>query len=426
MAFLIIDRRLNGKHKSAVNRQRFLRRYHAHIKEAVADSLSKRGITDLVHGEEISIPKKDIAEPTFHHGRGGRQTRVFPGNKEFAKGDKIKRPPGGAGGGGGPGDASDSGEGSDDFVFELTQEEFLEFIFEDLELPNLIKKQLKDSDSYKLIRGGYSNEGIPARLNVIQTLRSAQGRRIALGGVMKQKIARLEKELAELESENSSDEVQDRILEIRAELERLHRRRHHIPFLDDFDLKYNNVIQQVTPTTSAVMFCLMDVSGSMTQEIKDMAKRFYMLLYMFLERNYQKVEVVFIRHHTSAVEVDEHDFFYSRETGGTIVSSAINLMYDVVRDRYPSNDWNIYAAQASDGDNWAEDSPLCRDLLVEKILPLVQYYAYVEITPRAHQALWHAYEDLLEKYPDHFAMQQIEKVSDIYPVFHDLFEKKKS
>jgi len=417
---------LNGKHKSAVNRQRFLRRYHAHIKEAVADSLSKRGITDLVHGEEISIPKKDIAEPTFHHGRGGRQTRVYPGNKEFAKGDKIKRPPGGAGSGGSPGDASDSGEGSDDFVFELTQEEFLEFIFEDLELPNLIKKQLKDSDSYKLIRGGYSNDGIPARLNIIQTLRSAQGRRIALGGVMRQKIARLEKELAELESENSSDEVQDRIQEINAELERLHRRRHHIPFLDDFDLKYNNVIEQVTPTTSAVMFCLMDVSGSMTQEIKDMAKRFYMLLYMFLERNYQKVEVVFIRHHTSAVEVDEHDFFYSRETGGTIVSSAINLMYDIVRDRYPSNNWNIYAAQASDGDNWADDSPLCKDLLVEKILPLVQYYAYVEITPRAHQALWHAYADLLETHPDHFAMQQIEKVGDIYPVFHDLFEKKKS
>ena len=277
-----------------------------------------------------------------------------------------------------------------------------------------------------MIKGGYSNDGIPARLNVIQTLRSAQGRRIALGGVMKQKIARLEKELAELESGNSSDEVQDRILEIRAELERLHRRRHHIPFLDDFDLKYNNVIEQVTPTTSAVMFCLMDVSGSITQEIKDMAIRFYMLLYMFLERNYQKVEVLFIRHHTSAVEVNEHDFFYSRETGGTIVSSAINLMYDIVRDRYPSNDWNIYAAQASDGDNWADDSPLCKDLLVEKILPLVQYYAYVEITPRAHQALWHAYADLLETHPDHFAMQQIEKVSDIYPVFHDLFEKKKS
>jgi uncharacterized sporulation protein YeaH/YhbH (DUF444 family) len=432
VAFLIIDRRLNSKHKSAVNRQRFLRRYHAHIKQAVADSLSKRGITDLAHGEEISIPRKDISEPIFRHDRGGRQTRIFPGNKEYSRGDKIPRPSGG-GGGSGPGEASDSGEGLDEFVFELTQEEFLEFIFEDLELPNLVKKQLKDSDSYKLIKGGYTNVGIPARLNVIQTLRSAQGRRIALGGVMKQKKARLEEELTSLENETarndsnvSPDEVQDRIREIHAEIERLEKRRYQIPFLDDFDLKYNNVIEQPTPTTSAVMLCLMDVSGSMTQDIKDMAKRFYMLLYMFLKRNYQKIDVVFIRHHTSAKEVDEEEFFYSRETGGTIVSSALKLMYEIVRKRYPSNDWNIYAAQASDGDNWSDDSPLCRDLLVNKVLPLVQYYAYVEITPRDHQALWHAYEDMRDLFPDQFAMQQIETVHDIYPVFHDLFEKKKS
>ncbi len=374
MAFLIIDRRLNGKHKSAVNRQRFLRRYHAHIKQAVADSLSKRGIMDLEHGEEISIPRKDISEPIFRHDRGGRQTRIFPGNKEYTRGDKIHRGSGG-GGGGGPGDASDSGEGLDEFVFELTQEEFLEFIFEDLELPNLVKKQLKDSDSYKLIKGGYTNVGIPARLNVLQTLRSAQGRRIALGGVMKQKIAKLEEELASLEiesarndSDGSPDEAPDRIREIHAEMARLARRRHHIPFLDDLDLKYNNVIEQAMPTTSAVMLCLMDVSGSMTQDIKDMAKRFYMLLYMFLKRNYQKIDVVFIRHHTSAKEVDEEEFFYSRETGGTIVSSAIKLMYEIVRERYPASDWNIYAAQASDGDNWADDSPLCRDLLINKVL----------------------------------------------------------
>jgi uncharacterized sporulation protein YeaH/YhbH (DUF444 family) len=431
VAFLIIDRRLNGKHKSAVNRQRFLRRYHAHIKQAVADSLSKRGITDLEHGEEISIPRKDISEPSFRHGRGGRQTRVFPGNKEFTRGDKIKRPSGGGGGGGGPGDASDSGEGMDEFVFELTQEEFLEYIFEDLELPNLVKKQLKDSDSYKLIKGGYTNVGIPARLNVIQTLRSAYGRRIALGGAIKGKIARLKAELANLEEgidsndqDSSPVNSDDRAREIRIELERLERRLHHVPFLDDFDLRYNNIIEMPTPTTSAVMLCLMDVSGSMTQDIKDMAKRFYMLLYMFLKRNYQKIEVVFIRHHTSAKEVDEEEFFYSRETGGTIVSSAIKLMYEIVRDRYPATDWNIYAAQASDGDNWADDSPLCRELLVNKILPLVQYYAYVEITPREHQALWRAYEDMVDLFPQQFAMQQIESVHDIYPVFHDLFERK--
>lgn len=430
MALLIIDRRLNGKHKSAVNRQRFLRRYHAHIKEAVADSISKRGITDLTHGEEISIPKKDISEPVFRHGKGGRQTRVYPGNKEYIKGDKIKRPSGG-GGAGGAGDAGDSGEGLDDFAFELTREEFLEFMFEGLELPNLVKKQLKDSESYKLVQGGYTNDGIPARLNVIQTLRSAHGRRIALSGVMRQKKAKLEQELVDLESdtdsdvsEKSRDEVQDRIKEIHLELEVLERRLHHIPFLDDYDLRYNNVIEEAVPSTSAVMFCVMDVSGSMMQEIKDMAKRFYMLLYMFLERNYQKVDVVFIRHHTSAKEVNEQDFFYSRETGGTIVSSAIKLTHKIILERYPADNWNIYVAQASDGDNWADDSPLCKDLLVKKILPLIQYYAYVEITPRDHQALWRAYEELVELFPDQFAMRQIVSVGDIYPVFRELFEKK--
>ncbi len=428
MAFMIIDRRLNGKHKSAVNRQRFLRRYRSHIKEAVSDAIKKRSITDIERGEGISIPRKDVSEPTFRHGRGGRQQQIFPGNKEFVTGDKIKRPSGG-GGSGGSGDASDSGEGEDDFVFELTQDEFLDFMFADLELPNLVKKQLMKTDSYKLIKGGYTNEGIPARLNILQSLRSANARRIALGGATRKKIREAEQKLEELQADTDVDAKEKnstRIEKLNEELERLHRRIKHIPFLDDFDLKYNNVIAHPTPSTSAVMFCLMDVSGSMTQDIKDMAKRFFILLYLFLKRNYQKIEVVFVRHHTSATEVDEEEFFYSRETGGTIVSSALKLMHEVIADRYPANDWNIYAAQASDGDNWADDSPLCRDILVNKILPKVQYFTYVEITPRDHQALWYAYEDIAQGFSDRFAMQQIVDADDIYPVFHDLFERKTS
>jgi hypothetical protein len=136
----------------------------------------------------------------------------------------------------------------------------------------------------------------------------------------------------------------------------------------------------------------MDVSGSMDQATKDMAKRFYLLLYMFLKRHYERTEVVFIRHHTTAREVDEHDFFYSRETGGTVVSSALKLMKEIIDDRYSPDAWNIYAAQASDGDNWNDDSPLCGKLLSESLLPLVQYYAYIEITQRSHQALWREYE----------------------------------
>ena len=420
MAFLIIDRRPQGRNKSAVNRQRFLRRYRKHIREAVADAVNNRSITDTDRGDSISIPKKDVSEPIFRHGKGGRQHRVLPGNREFITGDRIKRPSGGGGGVGG-GEASNSGEGMDEFVFELSRQEFLDFMFEDLELPNLVKKQLKETESFKYIKGGYTKEGIPARLNVLQSLRSAKARRIALGGAIRRQIKALEEELAALEE---SDGGEQRISEIKAELIRLERRLNHVPFLDDFDLKYNNLIQQPLPTSNAVMFCLMDVSGSMTQDVKDLAKRFFILLHLFLRQTYKKIDVVFIRHHTIASEVDEEEFFYSRETGGTVVSSALEMMLKVIRDRYPSGDWNIYAAQASDGENWQDDSPIARDLLMTSILPLVQYYAYVEFTKGDQQALWKAYEELLEKYPDSFAMKKVSEVADIFPVFHELFERK--
>ena len=419
MAFLIIDRRQQGKQKSAVNRQRFLKRFRKHIKDAVSDAVGKRSITDMDRGEEISIPRRDISEPVFRHGNGGRQRRVLPGNKEFVTGDRIKRPPGGQGGGG-KGKASNTGEGMDEFVFELNQQEFLDFVFEDLELPNLVRKQLKDTDAYKLVQGGYVNEGIPARLNVVQSLRGAQARRIALGGAIRREIKALQAELETLEN-GAENAVRSR--EIGLELERLERRLNHIPFLDDFDLRYNNMLRKPTPTTSAVMFCLMDVSGSMTQDIKDLAKRFFILLHLFLKRHYEKTEVVFIRHHTKADEVDEEEFFYSRETGGTVVSSALELMKEVVEERYPADSWNIYAAQASDGENWHDDSPRCRDVLVNGLLPLVQYYAYVEINSGQDQELWHAYEDVPEQFPDQFAMRKVKEAGDIFPVFRDLFEK---
>lgn len=417
MAFLIIDRRQQGRHKSAVNRQRFLKRFRKHIKEAVNDAVNKRSITDMERGEEISIPRKDTSEPIFRPGQGGEQRRVLPGNKEFIRGDRIDRPKGGGNGGGA---ASNQGEGEDDFVFELNQQEFLDFMFEDLELPNLVRKELKDFEQYKLVKGGYRREGIPARLNVVQSLRGAKARRIALGGAIRREIKALEEALAALDD---SDTEQRR--DITEKLERARRRLNQIPFLDDFDLRYNNMIQEPTPTTSAVMFCLMDVSGSMTQDIKDLAKRFFVLLHLFLRRHYEKTDVVFIRHHTKADEVDEQEFFYSRETGGTVVSSALELMKTIIRDRYPVDSWNIYAAQASDGENWQDDSPKCHDLLLQSLLPQLQYFAYVEISSGEEQELWQAYSDIPERFPDRFAMRTVNEPADIFPVFRDLFERKK-
>lgn len=411
----IIDRRLNSKDKSAVNRQRFLKRYRKHIKRAVSDAVSKRSITDMERGENIGIPQKDIEEPTFGHGQGGIRSRVLPGNREFNAGDKLQRPQGG-GGGAGNGSASDSGEGMDDFVFQITQTEFLEFMFEDLELPNLVKRQLLANDAVKIVKAGISEEGTPNQLNVVRSMRSAYARRIALGA----KKRRRKNEIVAL-LQDMDDGMQTRALQ--QELDELERKLARIPYIDDFDLKFNVNKKEPQPSSKAVMFCLMDVSGSMDQRTKDIAKRFFILLYLFLQRNYEKTEVVFIRHHSTAKEVDEQEFFYSRETGGTVVSSALKLMHEIIDERYPVNEWNIYGAQASDGDNWTNDSPICHDLLNDRLLPLLQYYCYIEITDRGHQELWQFYEKLVETNPEGFAMRGIEDYGDIYPVFRDLFHR---
>tara|TARA_R110002094_G_scaffold130818_1_gene124203 strand:- start:3149 stop:4426 length:1278 start_codon:yes stop_codon:yes gene_type:complete len=419
----IIDRRLNGKNKSSVNRQRFLRRYQKHIRKAVTDSVKQRSITDLDSGSEINIPKGDISEPSFHHGSGGINTRVFPGNKKFVPGDRIERPQGGGGSGSGGG-ASDSGEGEDEFSFHISRDEFLEYLFEDLELPNMVKKQLHDGGDYKLTQAGFTNQGNPERLNIVRSLRSAHARRIALSGSSRRQIRALVKEQEALLCEPSSDARDIRLAEIEQELTLLRARVSKLPFLDTFDLKFNNLIRTPIPSSKAVMFCVMDVSGSMTQSVKDVAKRFFLLLYLFLKRSYTQIDVVFIRHHTQAKEVDEEEFFYSRETGGTIVSSAISMTAEVIAERYPTSQWNIYVAQASDGDNWDGDSETCRDLLLRKIMPLVQYFAYVEITTGEHQNLWMQYEKVRAEHPDYFAMEKIEDSADIYPVFRQLFARR--
>ncbi len=418
----IVDRRLNGKNKSAVNRQKFLRRFRKQIKKSVENAIAERSVTDLDKGEQITIPRKDTTEPFFHHGQGGHRKAVNPGNREFQAGDRIPRPQGGKGQGGGS-EASDSGEGLDDFVFELSREEFLQFFFEDLELPNLVKTKLSTVNETTKVRAGHTSEGIPANINVIRSLTGAMGRRMALRGPYKKEIKEKQSELEDLlKRHNETDQV---VIDIRERIKHLESKIKRIPFIDTFDLRYDNRIDQPKPTTQAVMFCIMDVSGSMGRDEKDIAKRFFMLLYLFLTRTYEKIQVVFISHHTVASEVDEETFFYSRETGGTVVSSALKLMSSIIADRFPTSDWNIYAAQASDGDNWHNDSSICNKILNEKIMPYVQYFSYIEITADRHQNLWHEYTAIKSKW-DNFAMKRIESVADIYPVFRKLFQKRTS
>ncbi|MEB0136922.1 YeaH/YhbH family protein [Actimicrobium sp. CCC2.4] len=415
----LIDRRLQGKNKSAVNRERFLRRYKNQIKDAVARAIKDRSITDMETGEKLSIPVKDVNEPHFGHAHGGVWEVVRPGNQDYLRGDSVPRPENASGSGKGSAGNSDQTD-DDNFLFELTKEEFMNYFFEDLELPYLVKRQITAIKEFKTARSGYNTTGTPSNIHVLRSLRGALGRRIAAGGSSNKLLRLAENQLEKLGRIVPPDEMS--IKELKGSIHRLKAKLRAIPFIDPIDLRYSNRIKTPKPSSQAVMFCIMDVSGSMDQQKKDTAKRFFILLHLFLTRAYEKIDVVFIRHHTSATEVNEDDFFHSRESGGTVVSSALHLLTKIILERYPRADWNSYVAQASDGDNWDSDSVNCRKLMIDMVMPAVQYFAYIEITDGAAQNLWQEYAQVATIYP-HFAMKKITTSADIYPVFRELFRK---
>jgi uncharacterized sporulation protein YeaH/YhbH (DUF444 family) len=417
----IVDRRLNPQGKSLSNRQRFIRRARKELTEAVRKASGERSLTDLGDQERVWIKADRLKEPQIRHSTDqGERDYVLPGNKQYEEGDRIKRPQ--QQGGGRGSEAADDGEGEDAFQFALSQDEFLDIFFDDLELPDLLRKQMKSSDSFTMVRAGHAISGSITNLNLKKTMQNSLSRRIALKRPRPADIAAREAEIAELEDAEGADIERREELEALLEVQR--RRSRRIPFIDPVDVRYSRFEQVPQPVTSAVMFCLMDVSGSMTEHMKDLAKRFYKLLYLFLGRRYKNVAIVFIRHTHQAREVDEETFFMSTETGGTVVSTAFEEMLRVVAARFPRDQWNIYAAQASDGDNTSVDNGKVALLLKQKILPICQYFAYLEVKDQDGRDLttdlWRTY-DLLIKAGQPIAMRKVSERGQIFPVFHDLF-----
>lgn len=401
---MIIDRRLNDRNKNATNRQRFIRRYKSQLRRSVADIVSDRSITDMSRGGEVGIPTKDISEPKFRVGKGGDRDMVHPGNHSFSPGDLIEKPQGG-GGGSGDGGGGEGGGGEDNFMFTLSKEEFMNLFFDDLELPRLARTVLGDSNQFKFRRAGYTPSGVPANLSVKRSLENAMARRIALKAPLKRQLRELE--------ENEGNE--EDIAALKSRIER-------IPFLDEYDLRFRHKVKEPKPISRAVMFCLMDVSASMSEQKKDLAKRFFTLLYMFLNRKYEQVELVFIRHTSNAEEVDEHSFFHDPQTGGTVVMSALNLMIEIMDERYDPASWNIYGAQVSDGDAFGSDPQRSAARLSKDILPSCRYFAYVEIPDSMSSLtpLGSAYSQIQH---ESFAMSTVLHRSDVYPVLRELFQR---
>jgi uncharacterized sporulation protein YeaH/YhbH (DUF444 family) len=414
VAMHIVDRRLNPAGKSLENRQRFLRRAKALVQGAVKKSSQDRDIRDVLEGGEVSIPLDGMNEPRFRR-EGGTRDMVLPGNKKFVEGDMLPR----SGEGRGKASAPGEGDGEDAFRFVLSRDEFVDLFLDDLELPDLAKRKLAEADSEGLHRAGYATSGSPANISVGRTVRLALARRVSLRRPRRETIEELEAELA------GCDEA--RRIGLMAEIDALKAKMRRIPFIDPIDIRYRRFETIPKPVAQAVMFCLMDVSGSMSEHMKDLAKRFYMLLYVFLTRRYRHVEIVFIRHTDRAEEVDEDTFFHGPASGGTLVSSALQVMHEIVKSRFRPADWNIYAAQASDGDNASLDSDVVSRLLAERILPVSQFFAYLEVCEAGgnvpDSSLWTLYQRLRADGAS-LSMRKVSDRSEIFPVFHDLFHRR--
>ena len=418
----LIDRRPNSRGRSTVNRERFIRRYKAQIQDAVKKMIGERRLDDMERGGEVRVPRKDISEPSFGFGRGGDREFVLPGNREYVAGDRIPRPDG-SGNGRGDGNESGSGESEDAFVFSLSREEFMQIFFDDLELPNLARTEFGRTERKKSVRAGFTKSGVPANLAVVRTLTQSLARRIALGGGLTREVQALEEAFAVAVAAGLAGQA----AALFEELERLERRRGGLPFIDEPDLRYRNRVWRPEPIARAAMFCLMDVSASMDEDKKDLAKRFFTLLYLFLTRKYAEVDLIFIRHTDDAEEVDEDAFFNDTRSGGTVVYSALELADKIRAERY-ARGWNVYAAQASDGDAFGADPARSARFLRERLLPATRYYTYLELAaPYAEDrpsTLWAEYERVAEA-TGNFAMRRAAQREQIYPVFRDLFRKER-
>jgi uncharacterized sporulation protein YeaH/YhbH (DUF444 family) len=406
---IFIDRRPNGNKKNSNSKKKFLDRNEDSINDALKNIIEKESIEDLANSQkefEVTISEDGLREPKIHKDiSSGNHKKVLPHNDQFSEGDVIPNQGGGSGNGSGEGDASNEGQGEDNYEFRLSQKDFLDFIFDEMALPNLHKTNIKNTEEKELQRAGFTNVGNPASLCVKTSYIKSLGRKIASEAFFDRKIK-------ELQDKNADPN----------EIQCLIDKKEKVPFMLEKDLMYRHRDWVSKPSSSAVMFCVMDISGSVTEQAKELSKTFFLLLYLFLNKNYKNVDIRFISHTTESKEVSEEEFFYSKETGGTIVSSAFHVVNDIIDAEYDSTQWNIYVAQSSDGDNWREDNPYLIDILSNEILQKVNYMTYLEVKGRGHSDLMSVYKDLANKF-DNFKIGEIKSKRDVYNTLIKLFNK---
>ncbi len=373
--------------RSATDRSRHKQKIEKALKEGIRNIVAEESIIGQDGKKKVRIPVKGIKEYQFIYGDNSKKVGSAPG-KDIHRGQKIAEDKDGKKSGNKPGDKP----GEEFYDVEITLEELAEYLFSDLELPDLDKKKFKFLSSDTFRRKGDRTKGIRPRLSKKETL--------------KQKIRR--KKMSQKAGTFNENEDE------------------RFPFHED-DLRYKHFKVKETEISSAAIFFIMDVSGSMSTAKKYIARSFFFLLYQFLRHKYDNVEVVFIAHTTTAKEVSEKDFFSLAPSGGTFISPALDLAMEIVEKRYHPSSWNIYTFHCSDGDNWAEDEEKAYTVS-QKLKAISQLYAFCEIDPNAESAqwrqnsnnsrMWDVYQPLADKT---FKTIKMINAKEIWPSFKKLF-----
>ncbi|MGL4736275.1 MAG: sporulation protein YhbH [Cellulosilyticaceae bacterium] len=374
----------NSRDRSIEDRRRHRELVEKSIKENIGSIISEESIMGRTKNKKIKIPIKGLKEYYFRYGKN--QKNVSAGTGQEEKGHRI--PKGEKGGNGTGEDGAGNQEGEDVYETEVTIDEAIRYLFEDLDLPYLEQKKYKEIESMDgCKRWGIREKGIPPRLSKKHTV---------MAKIKREKcLQRAQKELG-IDTEGA-----------------------RVPFHED-DLKYFHTKPKIQRDSNAVVICIMDTSGSMGHTKKYLARSFYFLLYQFVMVKYVNVEIVFVAHTTTAKQVTEDDFFHRGESGGTYISSGYQKALDLIDEKYNPNVWNIYAFHCSDGDNWGEDNEQAV-ALANKLCEVCNLFGYGEIKTSTYTST--IMNKYLEDVKHHnFSAVKIFKKEDVWTAFVNMLK----
>lgn len=435
--YIFVDRRKTGRGKSLPNRQRLLRRIKDAIRQSKPKDIDAGGVKGATNGSgpanPVSVTRDCLHEPTLHYdGNSGEYDVVLIGNDVWERGDEFPM----EGGGGGRGNGAGQGGGDDtedDFVVNVSREEFFNVFFEDCELPDLQETNAKELPETMPKHAGFQKEGNPAQLSVIRSYKNALPRRRALSADSRAELEELEEKIKQYEDGThpqcaslAKAEIETIIIQLMARCEELRAKIAGVPFFEKLDLRYTKKEKVLVKSADAVFCMIMDISGSMDEDKKRIARKFFSLQYAFIKKKYPNTDLVFVAHTDKPYEMTEEEFFTTRVSGGTTVSPAYEMMHDIIKARYDANQTNIYLSQASDGDNWDTDNGNIIPTLEESgLLSKLRHMSYAHVGPEGwSNGLWTALESVANT-SKKLSMVKIYDDSDVFDSFRKIYAKSK-